>query len=160
MTNPKGSKCPPGRIWTSDLWIPVYTSTVHRSTNWATRGFMRAANNVVRAWLDRYLFSLATKGKCNAQTQALQHTCSAHSTTNAGRRLHPLVAQLVERWTVEVCTGIHRSLVQIRPGGCFLQDYLLNSFLPLFEQSMIKSNMCTICSQCRVALYCHITVTP
>ena len=32
---------------------------------------------------------------------------------------HPLVAQLVERWTVEEITGIHRSLVQIRPGGHF-----------------------------------------
>ena len=32
----------------------------------------------------------------------------------------PLVAQLVERWTVAVQTGIHRSLVQIRPGGLFL----------------------------------------
>ena len=33
--------------------------------------------------------------------------------------VYPLVAQLVERWTVEERAGIHRSLVQIRPGGHF-----------------------------------------
>ena len=40
---------------------------------------------------------------------------------NAPTDAHPpLVAQLVERWTVGVRAGIHRSMVQIRPGGRFV----------------------------------------
>ena len=31
-------KIPSNRIWTSDLWISIESTTVHRSTNWAIEG--------------------------------------------------------------------------------------------------------------------------
>ena len=36
--NRKDKNYPSSRIWTSDLWISINTSTVHRSTNWAIEG--------------------------------------------------------------------------------------------------------------------------
>ena len=49
----------------------------------------------------------------------LKHRPSTRNDIGYPTTPSPLVAQLVERWTVAGTTGIHRSLVQIRPGGRF-----------------------------------------
>ena len=56
--------------------------------------------------------------------------------------IDPLIAQLVEQWTV-VCAEIHWSLVQIRLKGVFLPNIALTRVTHICTESPAKANQVT-----------------